>query len=177
MATRLDQSLRVGGVDFPPNAPLPPHIAEKLHAQDFYHYEKVLQPNLRPRDPAQGINDAPPNFGRDPIPHVMTYSGLVTSLSKAYRYSDEALRHSLENAHAMLNDPVIAGPLFARQMMTALLNWSVVSEDDKDPELKRIGHLASRSTAAVCWRPFGTGGMESCSPTSDTSTGTGTSIG
>lgn len=110
--------IRVGGKNYQAGAPLP-------------------EP-ARARDPARGSKDIPPNFGRLPIPQVITFQGMTTSLSKAYRYSDEAIRHSVENAHMMLNDPVIAGPLFARQQMVCLLNYSIESEDDSDPKLKAV---------------------------------------
>jgi len=80
--------------------------------------------SARARDPARGIGTAPPNFGRFPISHIQTFSGLTSSLAKVYRPSDEALRHSVENAHMMLHDPSIWGPLSARMQMVALLNWS-----------------------------------------------------
>lgn len=94
------------------------------------------QPEQRLRDPAAGSRFLPPNLGRPILPHVVTFSGMTGSLSKVYQPSDEALRHSVDNAHMMLLDPTVSGPLQARQMMTALLNWSVESEDDKDPVLK-----------------------------------------
>jgi len=117
--------IRIGGRSFPSGMQIP----EK--------YRRQLQ-SSRPADPGQGSTAGVPNLGRPPVPHVVTFSGMVTSLSKAYRNSDEALRHSEENAHAMLNDPVVSGPLFGRQMMTALLNWSIETEDDKDPKLKAL---------------------------------------
>jgi len=101
-------------------------------------YRANREKATRPRDPASGTSGMPPNAGRPIIPHVLTFRGMTTTLSKAYRMSDEAIRHSVDNAHMMLNDPVIAGPMFARQMMTSLLNWSVEPEDDKDPQLKAI---------------------------------------
>lgn len=101
-------------------------------------YRRQLEPSERPRDPGYGSDRAVPNMGRAIVPHVLTFSGLVTGLARTYRYADEALRHSVDNAHMMLNDPMIAGPLLARQHMTALLNWSVESEDDKDPKLKAV---------------------------------------
>lgn len=100
-------------------------------------YYKVQQ-SSRPRDPGSGQKDVPPNAGRAVLPHVFTFSGRISSLAKVYQYSDEALRHSIENAHMMLNDPVISGPLFARQQMVALLNWHVEPEDEKDEQQKEI---------------------------------------
>lgn len=103
-------------------------------------YHRQLEPTERRRDPAFGSELGVPNMGRAVVPHVLTFSGLMTGLARTYRYSDEALRHSISNAHMMLNDPMIAGPLLARQHMTALLNWSVESEDEKDPKLKAVAN-------------------------------------
>lgn len=118
--------LRIGGQTFKPGDKLPEKYARQLEATD------------RLFDPAGSNPTSPPNYGRYPLPHVMTFKGMVTTLSRAYRYSDEALRHSIENAHMMLNDPAISGPLLARQMMVALLNWSIEPEDSKDPKQRVI---------------------------------------
>lgn len=124
MAKAPAGGLRVGGVNYPSGATIPER------------YSRNGQKTERLRDPAIGNVNTPPNMGRLVVPTVMTFSGMITSLSKAYRYSDEAMRHSIENAHAMLNDPVIQGPLLARQGMVALLNWSIESENDDEPQLK-----------------------------------------
>jgi len=115
--------IRIGGQDYPSGISLPDR------------YRKLLQGSSRADDPGAGTV---PNLGRPAVPHVVTFRGMVTSLSRAYRDSDEALRHNQENAHAMLNDPVVAGPLFSRQTMASLLNWSIETEDDKDPKLKAL---------------------------------------
>ena len=105
-------------------------------AQAPIRYRSQLESTTRPLDPAGKNYDAPPNFGRPIVPHITTFSGIASTLSRSYRNHDEAIRDSVANAHTMLNDPVIAGPLFARQRMVSLLNWSVESEDDTDPKLK-----------------------------------------
>src|SRR5690349_11953118 len=51
-------------------------------------------------------NDIPgvaPNYGRYLIPHVFSFQGMYGGISNVYRTSDEALRHSLENARSMRN--------------------------------------------------------------------------
>jgi len=101
-------------------------------------YRRVMERSLRPNDPAIKVPEAPPNFGRAVLPHVTTFRGMVTTLSRAYTYSDEAMRDSVANAHMMLNDPMMTGPLLARQRITALLNWSVEPEDDRDPRQVEI---------------------------------------
>lgn len=123
---------RIGGKDYPSGAMLP------------QQYRRVLDDSDRPRDPAGSNPLAAPNLGRFTVPQLITFSSISTTLSKAYRNPDEAYRHSIENAHMMLSDPTIAGPLHARQMMTSLLQWSVESEDDKDPQLKAAALTLSK---------------------------------
>jgi len=124
MTTTQPGGQRIGGQTYMPGQMLPER------------YRRVLEPSDRPRDPAVRDPDLAPNLGRHTVPHIITFQGLVTSLARAYRNPDEAFRHSVENAHMMLTDPTVSGPLHARQMMTALLQWSVESEDDKDSQLK-----------------------------------------
>tara|TARA_R110000796_G_scaffold57672_3_gene132925 strand:- start:5430 stop:10223 length:4794 start_codon:yes stop_codon:yes gene_type:complete len=83
-------------------------------------------------DPAAHIPEVAPNYGRPIVPHVSTFQGMITSLAKAYRYSDEALQHSKANAHMMLNDPAITEPLFSRMRITSQLNWHIEPEDEND---------------------------------------------
>ena len=105
--------IRVDGKTFAPGVLIP----EK--------YRKQVEKATRPSDVAMGVRGLPPNAGRPILPHLITFSGMTTSLSRAYRINDEAMRHSVENAHMMLNDPMIAGPLFARQYVTSLFNWHI----------------------------------------------------
>lgn len=81
------------------------------------------------RDPTEGTS-APFNFGEYILPHVATFSGVSTSVSRTYRASDEALRHAHDNARFMRNDLVIMEPLELRQKAVALLDWHIVPEDD-----------------------------------------------
>lgn len=112
---------RIGGRAYAPGDDLP---------------ERYARAKERLQDPAGQNPLLAPNLGRFVVPQLITFSGMSTTLAKAYRNADEAYRHSVENAHMMLTDPTIAGPLHARQMMTSLLQWSIESEDDKDPRLK-----------------------------------------
>jgi len=100
--------------------------------RDARRHAKLGQSTQRAVDPAALIKDVPPNFGRAILPHVMTFSGMMSTLSKVYRNSDEALRHSVENAHMMVQDPMVMGPILARQKMVALYNWHLQPEDEDD---------------------------------------------
>lgn len=83
-------------------------------------------------DPARGIDGMPPNLGRDLLPHVITFQGVLSSIARVYRPSDEALKYSRENARYMLNDPIIRECLDQRMRSTALLNWHIEPDDAKD---------------------------------------------
>lgn len=102
-------------------------------------YRKILEKSTRPRDPASTLPNVPPNFGRSVLPHLITFSGMQSTLSRSYRHADEALRDSIVNAHMMLNDPMIVEPLLARMTMTALYNWHLEVEDETDPRQKAMG--------------------------------------
>jgi hypothetical protein len=68
----------------------------------------------------------------------MRFSGMQTTLSRSYRFSDEALRDSIQNAHMMLNDPMITEPLFQRMRMTSLNEWHLEVPDENDEEQKAL---------------------------------------
>jgi hypothetical protein len=89
-------------------------------------------------DPAAGVPGAPPNFGQFIAPHVVTFTGTVSSLAKVYRPSDEALRDSAENARFMRNDLVVMECVEHRQRATALLNWHIEADDEKNPGQKEL---------------------------------------
>lgn len=102
-------------------------------------YRRRMEEPSRPHDPADDFRGrVPPNMGRSIIPHVYTFSGLMTTLSRAYRNPDESIQHMVENANMMLSDPAISGPLFARQKMVSLLNWHIEPEDSDSKELTAV---------------------------------------
>lgn len=101
----------------------------------------------RPADPADGIDGAPPNFGRPPLPQVITFQGIISTLSKSYRSPDEAIKHSLDNARYMRNDCLVMECLEARQRGTALLNWHLEPEDPKSERQKRLCERLTRLVA------------------------------
>lgn len=75
----------------------------------------------------------PPKGGKYPIPHYSSFSAIVNSLSRTYRWTfDEALRDSQQNSLAIRRDPVIMEALRARQMPTAQLQWHLEPEDATD---------------------------------------------
>lgn len=84
-------------------------------------------------DPAEGNPNAPPNLGRPPFPHVHTFAGMISSIAKAYLNPDEAIRHNIDNARFMRNDPMIMHCIEQRQRATALLDWHVEVDGPKSP--------------------------------------------
>lgn len=90
------------------------------------------------RDPASDIRGMAPNFGRELIPHVVTFQGLLGAVSKVYRPSDEALKESYENAKFMRNDLTIMECVEPRSRSTALLNWHLEPENPKNSKQKEL---------------------------------------
>lgn len=93
---------------------------------------------LRRFDPATATPGAAPNFGQWALPHVLTFNGVVSSLSKVYRPSDEALRDRPEHSRFMRNDLVVMECIETRQRSTALLNWHIEPPDDKNGSHKAL---------------------------------------
>lgn len=86
-----------------------------------------------PLPEAKVSNDLPPGGGKFVLPHYATFSAIVNSLSRTYRWThDEALRHSNYNALALRRDPIIMDALRARQIPTAQLAWHLEALDDTD---------------------------------------------
>ncbi len=89
-------------------------------------------PKQHQDDPSQVIPGAPPNHGDFILPHVTTFQGVVSTISRVYRPSDEAIKDSLENARFMRNDLSVMECLEQRQRSTALLDWHLEPEDEND---------------------------------------------
>lgn len=121
---------RIRGRNYKEGARIPSPVVEQ--------YARRLETPSRPTDPGRGLADTPPNLGRAPVPHVLTFQGIYTSLAKAYQVADAAILHNREYAEMMRLDDVVTGPLFARQQMTAMLNWDIEPEDASNPALAAI---------------------------------------
>ncbi len=94
---------------------------------------RLLDPTGRPFE-SNGHSDPDrlKNTGL-PLAQVSTFSGIVGSVSKTYRWAfDEALRTSPQNALAMRRDGTIMALLRERQMPTANSKWHLEPEDPKD---------------------------------------------
>lgn len=100
--------------------PLPP---EQESAQEY---------GAPPPQPTEQ-QSLPPGGGRYTAPHFLTFSQIVNSVSRTYRWTfDEALRHNRNNALAIRRDPVVMDALRSRQIPTAQLPWHIEPENDKD---------------------------------------------
>lgn len=115
------------------NAAKPPK-----HGKIRRRYGRKRPPGEVSVDPATKVKDAAPNFGRPFLPQILTFSGMQSTVSHTYRNPDEAIRHSIENARFMRNDPAIMECVEARQRSTALLNWHLEPEDKDDPQQKEL---------------------------------------
>lgn len=84
-------------------------------------------------DPGIQAKGLPPFGGQDALPHVVSFQGVVSSISRVYRAHDEAIKFSLETARAMRNDPIVMECVEQRQRSLALLDWHIEADDENDP--------------------------------------------
>jgi Protein of unknown function (DUF935) len=95
--------------------------------------EQVLLESGLPLPEAKKADTMPPGQGENILPHYQTFSMLVNSMSRTYRWTyDEALKHSQENALAIRRDPVIMDALRSRQIPVSQLPWRIEGDDDQD---------------------------------------------
>jgi hypothetical protein len=129
-------SIKVNGVEYDNESQVP----------DKYRMQSEM--GSRQRDPGSYSTDLAPNVGRSIVPHITTFSGMLSTLARTYRQHDEAIRHNVQNANMMRRDPIIMGPLFARQMAVSLLQWRVIPEDQSDAKeievAQKLTYLMSR---------------------------------
>lgn len=129
-------SIKVNGVEYDTESQVP----------DQYRMQSEM--GSRQRDPGNYSPDLAPNVGRSIVPHITTFSGMLSTLARTYRQHDEAIRHNVQNANMMRRDPIIMGPLFARQMAVSLLQWRVIPEDQSDAKevevAQKLTYLMSR---------------------------------
>lgn len=88
----------------------------------------------RQPDPTSRISGMPPNMGNPMMPHVATFTGIYGTQSRVYRASDEAIKHSFDNARFMRNDVTIMECLEMRSRAVALVDWSIEPEDTNNRE-------------------------------------------
>ena len=82
--------------------------------------------------------DGLPRGGTFPLAHVSTYAAQLGNSARAYSQRfDDAMKYSRLDADRMRLDPIIAPCLDIRAFTTSLLTWSVVPEDESDPDQKK----------------------------------------
>lgn len=100
--------------------------------------EKAIAAKMRDVvDPARRVSGKP-GGGQVPVPHVVSFTGLISAVSDVYTNADEAIKNSVANARYMRNDLGIMECLLARQRMVALLDWHLVPEDEKSADQKQL---------------------------------------
>lgn len=84
----------------------------------------------------QSMNQLPPGQAGLVVPHEQTFVAVYNQVQQNYSWQfDEALFDNVNNAIAMLFDPVIMEPLETRFRATALLTWHLEPEDPADDKL------------------------------------------
>jgi hypothetical protein len=83
--------------------------------------------------PSPPIGELPPGQGLYAVPPHLTKISLINLIARSYRWTyDEALKHSRENAVAMLRDTEIREALETRFMQTVQLEWYLEPQDETD---------------------------------------------
>lgn len=112
--------------------------------------EQALLESGLPLPEAQKATHLPPGGGEAVLPHYQTFSMLVNSMSRTYRWSfDEALRHSQQNALAIRRDPVVMHALRQRQIPVTQLPWHLETEDDTDEQANEGIKLLTAAIKAI----------------------------
>ena len=98
-----------------------------------------LKPNVgSDKPPSDAVKSAPFNWGEYLLPHVVSFQGIVSTVSRIYRYYDEAMKHSFDNARFMRNDLMVMEPVEQRRRACALLNWHIEVDDENNPKEKQL---------------------------------------
>ncbi len=84
------------------------------------------------------------------VPHVFTYAGLIRSGYKTYWGEfDESRRRSIEDANVMRRDCFLMSLLNERMRSVATLPWHLETEDENDPEQKKVRDHLDKAVRAV----------------------------
>lgn len=109
-----------------------------LPASFLSDVKSAVDTEIAQQQTMQTTDGRAPNDGNFALPHILTFQGLLSTVSKIYRASDEALQQSYENARFMLNDVGIQECLLARQRSVALLDWKITPEDEENEDHKEL---------------------------------------
>jgi hypothetical protein len=109
-----------------------------------------LKPNVgNETPPSAAVKSAPYNFGEGLLPHVVTFQGIVSTTSRIYRYYDEAMKHSFDNARFMRNDLMVMEPVEQRRRACALLNWHLEVDDEDNSRQKELAENLTKLIKAI----------------------------
>lgn len=100
-------------------------------------------------DPAAKIPGMPPGMSRHAVPHALTFQSTLSSISRVYRPSDEALKDSLPNSRLMVNDPVIEECCEIRRQACCLFDWHIEPGDKRDANQVTIAGELTKMLEAI----------------------------
>lgn len=107
---------------------------------DFAQLKEAVKSRLDER--LQNRDQASAPFGGSmTVPHIVSFQGLMTTMSRIYRITDVALKESFDNAKFMRNNLTVMEPLEHRKRAVALLGWHLQPQDEtnkKQVEAARI---------------------------------------
>lgn len=111
-----------------PNTPIDPAYRASTDAE-LKVREKV--PGTPPLPP---VGNLPAGGAKWAVPHAESKVSLINLSSRTYRWThDEALKHSRQNARAVLRDLTVRNALTARWTPVVQLSWHLEPQDPTDP--------------------------------------------
>lgn len=124
-----------------PTSPVPPAASQPA---------SIISPNFgTDKAPSESVKGMPYNYGEGLLPHVVTFQGIISSVSRVYRYYDEAMKASAENARFMRNDLMIMEPVEQRRRTCALLNWHLEVDDPDNATEKKLAENLTKLLRAT----------------------------
>lgn len=104
-------------------------------------------PDIDPKDRSQ----LPAGGGEWPVPPHLGFISLVGMSWRAHHYaSDEAIRHSRQNADAMLKDLLVLSVLEERFRSASQLSWHIEPLDESDNAQMRAAAINTLAVAKTC---------------------------
>lgn len=98
-----------------------------------------------PRSPAYGGGPGARDAGSFALPHVITYSSVMSSANKVYSWRwDEAYKNSRDDALSMRRDAFLMGIMQERRLASSQLNWHLEPEDAKDKRQQEAANYLTK---------------------------------
>lgn len=109
-----------------------PHQMLSGEAERLAEQGRPLPTPTTPGFPGSG--ELPPGGSAWVIPPFESFASVWNTVSRTFKWTfDEALTHSVQNAHAYRRDPVVWEALRARQMPLVGSEWSIKPRSETDP--------------------------------------------